>query len=50
MSQTVTWAFSVRPVVPVYCRWTPTVALPFFRSPVSSTTGTASGSARCSMR
>src|SRR5512132_4246671 len=27
------WAFSTRPAVPVYWRWTPTVVVPFFRSP-----------------
>jgi hypothetical protein len=32
--------------VPVYCRCTPTVRLPFFTSPVSSITNTAAGSAR----
>ena len=35
---TATCAFSIRPVVPVYCRCTPTVRVPFFTSPVSSST------------
>jgi len=26
-----TWAFSIRPAVPVCWRWTPTVRVPFFR-------------------
>jgi hypothetical protein len=34
---------------PVYWRCTPTVAVPFFRPPVSSTTNTASPSSSCSM-
>ena len=34
--------FSIRPAVPVYCRCTPTDSTPFFRSPVSSMTLTAS--------
>ena len=34
--------FSIRPAVPVYCRWTPTDSVPFFRSPVSSMTSIAS--------
>jgi hypothetical protein len=42
-SKTATWAFSTRPAVPVYWRWTPTVWAPFLRSPVSSTTSTAWG-------
>jgi hypothetical protein len=46
--QTATWAFSTRPAVPVYWRCTPTVAIPFLRSPVSSTNKTASGSPTCS--
>jgi integrase len=40
---------SMRPAVPVYWRCTPGVAVPFLRSPVSSTTSTAPGSPRCSM-
>src|SRR5215203_2219060 len=47
---TATWAFSMRPAVPVYWRCTPTVPVPFLRSPVSSTTSTASGSPKCSVR
>jgi hypothetical protein len=43
--KTATWAFSMRPAVPAYWRCTPTVAVPFFRSPVSSMTSTAAGSA-----
>jgi tRNA-splicing ligase RtcB len=38
----------LRPAVPVYCRCTPGVAVPFFTSPVSSTTSTAPGSPSCS--
>jgi hypothetical protein len=38
------WAFSTRPAVPVYCRCTPTVRTPLFKSPVSSTISTASSS------
>jgi hypothetical protein len=45
---TATWAFSTRPAV--YWRCTPTVAVPFLRSPVSSMTSTASASPRCSTR
>ena len=41
---TATWALSIRPAVPVCWRWTPTEWTPFFRSPVSSTTRTPSGS------
>ncbi|MFE4333817.1 IS3 family transposase [Streptomyces sp. NPDC056831] len=33
--------------VPVYWRWTPTVPVHFFTSPVSSTTSTAWSSCRC---
>jgi hypothetical protein len=44
-----TWAFSTRPAVPVYCRCTPTVAVPFLTSTVSSTTSAACGSPRCSI-
>ena len=42
------WAFSILPAVPVYWRWTPTVPVPFFTSPVSSTTNTARSSCSCS--
>jgi hypothetical protein len=45
---TATWAFSIRPAVPVYWRCTPTECTPFFTSPVSSTTSTAPGSANAS--
>ena len=38
---TATWRSRSGPAVPVYWRCTPTVALPFFRSPVSSATSTA---------
>lgn len=40
----------VRPAAPVYFRWTPTVWVPFFRSPVSSTTITAAPSRRRRLR
>lgn len=39
---------SILPAVPVYWRWTPTVCVPFFTSPVSSITSTAPSSCRCS--
>lgn len=40
--------FSWKRRMPEYCRATPTECVPFFRKPVSSTTSTASGSARAS--
>jgi hypothetical protein len=43
-----TWAFSILPAVPVYCRCTPTVAVPYFRSPVSSTATIPPGSPNAS--
>src|SRR6476659_2993398 len=41
--------FVIFPADPVYCRATPHDDLPCLRKPVSSTTSTASSSARCSM-
>ncbi|MDW4905777.1 hypothetical protein RB628_10620 [Streptomyces sp. ADMS] len=46
MQYTATTALLTCPVVPVYWRPTPAVAVPFFSWPVSSKTSTAPGAAR----
>jgi hypothetical protein len=40
--------FSLRPAVPVYCRWPPAEDRPFLTQPVSSTINTASSMSRSS--
>ena len=45
---TATWQLPILPSAPQYWRCTPTECTPFFKSPVSSTTSTASESANAS--